>query len=131
MAKNHLFYGDNLTVLREHIADEGVDLVYLDPPFNSNQDYNVLFTERNGSDAAAQIKAFEDTWHWDMNAAAALNDVIENGPGPVARAMRAFRRMLGTNDMLALQQRKDAGSDRARPNRTEKPRCRTSLQTLP
>jgi 16S rRNA G966 N2-methylase RsmD len=59
MAGNLLYYGDNLDVLRRHIKDETVDLIYLDPPFNSNQDYNVLFAEQNGARAAAQIKAFE------------------------------------------------------------------------
>lgn len=62
---NHLYYGDNLDVLRRHIKDETVDLAYLDPPFNSKATYNVLFGEQNGSKAAAQIKAFEDTWRWD------------------------------------------------------------------
>ena len=60
---NVLYYGDNLDVLRRYVKYETVDLVYLDPPFNSNQDYNVLFAERNGSRAAAQIKAFEDTFY--------------------------------------------------------------------
>ena len=71
MAENVLYYGDNLEILRRYIEDESVDLVYLDPPFKSNQDYNILFAERNGSRAAAQIKAFEDTWHWDKVSAAA------------------------------------------------------------
>jgi len=62
---NLLYYGDNLDVLRRHIRDESVDLVYLDPPFNSNATYNVLFAERNSAQAAAQIQAFGDTWHWD------------------------------------------------------------------
>jgi len=61
MAENVLYYGDNLEILRRYIEDESVDLVYLDPPFKSDQDYNILFAERNGSQAAAQIKAFEDT----------------------------------------------------------------------
>jgi site-specific DNA-methyltransferase (adenine-specific) len=71
MAENILYYGDNLEILRRYIEDESVDLVYLDPPFKSDQDYNILFAERNGSRAAAQIKAFEDTWHWDKVSAAA------------------------------------------------------------
>jgi 16S rRNA G966 N2-methylase RsmD len=58
-------------ILRRYIENESADLVHLDPPFNSNQDYNILFAERNGSRAAAQIKAFEDTWHWDKVSAAA------------------------------------------------------------
>ena len=62
---NQLFYGDNLDVLRRHIKDESVDLVYLDPPFKSNQDYNVLFAEKDGTAAAAQFKAFEGTWEWN------------------------------------------------------------------
>mgnify|MGYP001363784376 FL=1 len=61
---NHLFYGDNLKVLREHIGDETVDLIYLDPPFNSNASYNVLFKSPTGDQSAAQIEAFDDTWHW-------------------------------------------------------------------
>jgi site-specific DNA-methyltransferase (adenine-specific) len=71
MADNILYYRDNLEILRRYIKDESVDLVYLDPPFKSDQDYNILFAERNGSRAAAQIKAFEDTWHWDKVSGAA------------------------------------------------------------
>ena len=63
--ENVLYYGDNLDVLRQHIATESVDLVYLDPPFKSNQNYNILFKEQDGSRAASQIRAFEDTWTWN------------------------------------------------------------------
>lgn len=66
MTDNLLYYGDNLDVLRRHVKDETVDLVYLDPPFNRNATYNVLFAEQSGERAAAQIKAFEDTWRWDQ-----------------------------------------------------------------
>ncbi len=97
---NALYYGDNLDILRRYITDESVDLVYLDPPFNSAQDYNVLFAEKDGSRSAAQIKAFGDTWEWDQGAARAYQDVVELG-GQVSRAMQAFRQLLGTNDMLA------------------------------
>ena len=97
---NKLFYGDNLDVLGRHVADESVDLVYLDPPFNSNANYNVLFAERDGTQAAAQIKAFEDTWRWDEGAARAYADVVEAG-GRVSQAMQAFRTFLGESDMLA------------------------------
>ena len=76
---NTLYYGDNLDVLRRHVADESVDLVYLDPPFKSNQDYNVLFQEQDGSRSASQIRAFEDTWQWDQSAAAAFEEVVEAG----------------------------------------------------
>jgi DNA modification methylase len=99
VAENVLFYGDNLDVLRQHVKDETVDLVYLDPPFNSAQDYNVLFTE-HGTRAAAQIKAFEDTWRWDESAARAYADVVEHG-GKVSLVMQSFRTFLGESDMLA------------------------------
>jgi DNA modification methylase len=97
---NVLYYGDNLDVLRQHIKDESVDLIYLDPPFNSNATYNVLFAEHNGSQAAAQIKAFGDTWQWDENATATFQAMVEAG-GKVGEALQAFRLLLGTNNMLA------------------------------
>jgi len=100
MSENLLYYGDNLDVMGRHIKDESIDLVYLDPPFNSSQDYNVLFKEQNGSRSAAQIKAFEDTWHWDQGAAEAYEQVVEGG-GRVAEAMRAFRTFLSESDMMA------------------------------
>ena len=97
---NRLYYGDNLDVLRRHVGDESVDLVYLDPPFNSNANYNVLFVEKDGSRAASQIRAFEDTWRWDEGAVRVYHDVLEGG-GQVAQAMLAFRTFLGDSDMLA------------------------------
>ena len=95
-----LFFGDNLGVLREKIPDDYVDLVYLDPPFNKKQDYNVLFRHQDGTRAPAQIRAFKDTWRWDQESAAAYADLVEAG-GSVSLAMQAFRRFLGDNDMLA------------------------------
>ena len=100
MSANQLLYGDNLDILRRHVSDETVDLVYLDPPFKSNQDYNVLFAERDGTRAAARIKAFEDTWRWDQAASLAYQEAVESG-GSVADALRAFRMCVGENDMLA------------------------------
>jgi len=97
---NRLYYGDNLDVLRRHIDNESVDLIYLDPPFNSNASYNVLFKEQDGTRAAAQIKAFGDTWKWDDSAARACQEVIEAG-GKVSEAMQAFRTFLGDSDMMA------------------------------
>ena len=97
---NTLYYGDNLDVLRRYVANGSVDLVYLDPPFKSNQDYNVLFAEQDGSRSAAQIKAFEDTWRWDQAAAGVFEDIVERG-GRVSKAMQAFRTFLGESDMLA------------------------------
>jgi site-specific DNA-methyltransferase (adenine-specific) len=97
---NQLYYGDNLDVLRRHIKEESVDLVYLDPPFKSNQDYNVLFKEKDGTDAASQFKAFEDTWEWNQASAAMYEEIVESA-GPVSLVMQAFRQFLGTNDLLA------------------------------
>jgi site-specific DNA-methyltransferase (adenine-specific) len=100
MSENRLFYGDNLDVLRRHIADESVDLVYLDPPFKSNQDFNVLFAEQDGSRAASQIKAFNDTWRWDQAAEQSYEEVVEAG-GRVSDALQALRRFLGTSDIMS------------------------------
>lgn len=79
---NTLYYGDNLDVLRRHIEDHSVDLVYLDPPFNSNATYNVLFSEQDGTQAAAQVVAFDDTWRWDTAAVLAYEDVVSGGGSP-------------------------------------------------
>jgi site-specific DNA-methyltransferase (adenine-specific) len=97
---NKLYYGDNLEVLRDYIADQSVDLIYLDPPFNSRQDYNVLFAEKDGSRSASQITAFKDTWEWNIEAERSFQETVERG-GRVADAMRAFRTLLGGSDMLA------------------------------
>jgi len=103
MAEGHvnaLYYGDNLDILRRYIKDESVDLIYLDPPFNSNQSYNVLFTNRTGTKSDAQIKAFEDTWRWNIEAEAEYRNVVDAG-GRVSQVMQAFRLFIGENDMLA------------------------------
>jgi DNA modification methylase len=99
-APNKLYYGDNLAVLRDYIPDQSIDLIYLDPPFNSRQDYNVLFAEKDGARSASQITAFKDTWEWNEEAARSYEQVVEQG-GRVAEAMRAFRTLLGGSDMLA------------------------------
>ena len=98
---NTLYYGDNLDILRRYVKDETVDLVYLDPPFNSNADYNVLFAELNGTRSAAQIKAFGDTWRWDEEAARTYQETVEAGAGQVSKVLQAFRTFLGDSDMLA------------------------------
>lgn len=100
MPANKLYYGDNLDVLRRYVRDESVDLVYLDPPFNSRQDYNVLFAEKDGTRSASQIMAFEDTWEWNQESAQAYETLVENG-GRVAEAMVAFHTFLGGSDMMA------------------------------
>lgn len=100
MAENKLYYGDNLDVLRRYVKDETVDLVYLDPPFKSQQDYNVLFAEKDGSRSASQIMAFEDTWEWNQESVHAYEEVVEHG-GAVAQSMIAFRTFLGNSDMMA------------------------------
>ena len=71
---NALYYGDNLDVLRDSIASESVDLIYLDPPFNSNATYNVLFRAPAGQQSEAQLEAFDDTWHWGDSVALAARD---------------------------------------------------------
>jgi site-specific DNA-methyltransferase (adenine-specific) len=98
---NHLYYGDNLAVLRDSIADESVDLIYLDPPFNSNASYNVLFKGPSGNESTAQIEAFDDTWHWTDAAEEAFGEVLRSGNGNAAEMLRAMRSFLGENDMMA------------------------------
>jgi site-specific DNA-methyltransferase (adenine-specific) len=98
---NRLYYGDNLDVLREHIASESIDLIYLDPPFNSNANYNILFKSPAGKAADSQIEAFEDTWHWNDKAEAAFHDVMTSGNTDVAELLRAMRGFLKENDMMA------------------------------
>ena len=99
--KNALYFGDNLEVLRESIKDESVDLVYLDPPFNSNATYNVLFKTPKGHQSDAQIEAFDDTWHWGPQAEAAFADLMQQSNTDVAEVARALRSVLGENDMMA------------------------------
>ena len=98
--KNQLYFGDNLDVLRRYVGDASVDLVYLDPPFNSNANYNVLFKEHDGAQAASQIQAFEDTWKWDKHAALAYQETVEAG-GKLSETLQAFRKLVGESDMLA------------------------------
>lgn len=97
---NTLYYGDNLDILKRYVKDESVDLVYLDPPFKSSQNYNILFKEQNGSRAASQIRAFEDTWTWDQEDEAMFAELVTAG-GRVADVMRAFHTFLGPCDMMA------------------------------
>ena len=101
ITQNTLFYGDNLTVLREYIPDESIDLIYLDPPFNSNRSYNVLFKDESGQDSEAQITAFEDTWHWGPAAEAAYHELVTEGAPQVSTAIAALRQLIGTNQMMA------------------------------
>ena len=97
---NTLYYGDNLDILKRYVKDETVDLVYLDPPFNSSQNYNVLFQERDGTRSAAQIRAFKDTWAWDESAARSFQEIVEES-GRISRVMIALRTFLCDTDMLA------------------------------
>ena len=99
--RNKLYFGDNLPILREHVPDESVDLIYLDPPFNSNATYNVLFREASGEGSAAQIQAFKDTWRWSIETERAYEDVVTSGPRGVADLLAAMRGFLGRNDMMA------------------------------
>lgn len=101
--KNKLFFGDNLDVLRKDIPDECVDLIYLDPPFNSNASYNVLFKEhKTGKQSAAQITAFEDTWHWTLKESqVAYEEVVKSGYTKLSDLIQSLRRFLGESDMMA------------------------------
>ena len=95
-----LYYGDNLDILRRYVADASVDLVYLDPPFNSAQNYNAFFEEKDGTAAAAQIQAFKDTWEWNADSRNAY-DALSLRADKLGNVMRAFMEILGPNDMMA------------------------------
>ena len=106
ITENTLFYGDNLPILREYIPDESIDLVYLDPPFNSNRTYNVLFKQESGQDSEAQIAAFEDTWHWNQAAEETYHELVTAAPPHVGKMIGALRGFIvgsqtGGNQMMA------------------------------
>ena len=98
---NALYYGDNLDILRHQIGTASVDLIYLDPPFNSKRDYNVLFREKSGEASPAQIEAFTDTWAWDRAAEETFANLIDDAPANVAQMIAALRQFVGSNDMMA------------------------------
>src|ERR1019366_3605198 len=98
---NRLYYGDNLTVLRNCIDDESVDLIYLDPPFNSQATYNVLFRSTAGEKSRPQIEAFEDTWHWGDEAELAFDGVMHGPSTDAAEILRAMRAFLRETDLMA------------------------------
>jgi site-specific DNA-methyltransferase (adenine-specific) len=99
--ENTLYYGDNLKVLREHIRDESIDLIYLDPPFNSNRSYNVLFKEESGSSSDAQISAFDDAWHWGEIAQQTYLELVTKSPGNIGQMIGSLYQFIGTNQMMA------------------------------
>ncbi len=103
MKTNVLYYGDNLEILRnpEYFTEECVDLIYLDPPFNSKKDYNILFKENGGVESEAQIKAFTDSWHWTQKAEDTYNDIVTKGPVKVGTLIGALHQALGKNDVMA------------------------------
>src|SRR5207249_186337 len=101
-SRNTLYYGDNLPILRKHIPNECIDLIYLDPPFNSKIDYNILFKETTGEQSTAQIQAFSDFWHWDAASRNAYEYLTGNEvDNTIANLAEAFYRLLGKNDMSA------------------------------
>ena len=101
MNMNQLYYGDNLDILRNHIPDESVDLIYIDPPFNSNQAYNVIFSETDGSSSQAQIQAFEDTWRWGETTEQAYHELVVTAPHLLVETIKSFRGFLTETNLMA------------------------------
>ncbi len=101
METNRLYYGDNLDILQNHIADESVDLIYIDPPFNSNQAYNVIFREADGVSSEAQIQAFEDTWQWGEATEQAYHTLVVTAPPRLVDTLKHFRGFLTTTNLMA------------------------------
>lgn len=98
---NVLYYGDNLDILRKYIPDESIDIIYLDPPFNSKRDYNIIFKEVSGEEPEAQIKAFSDTWRWDRAAEETFQEIGRAAPGRVVDIVKAMRSGIGESDVTA------------------------------
>jgi site-specific DNA-methyltransferase (adenine-specific) len=98
---NTLYFGDNLDILRQHIADASIDLVCLDPPFNSKRDYNLLFKTPKGHESDAQITAFEDSWHWGEQAEKEYTELLHQANTDVAAMIESLRRFLKESDMMA------------------------------
>jgi site-specific DNA-methyltransferase (adenine-specific) len=103
LTANTLYYGDNLIILRNHeyFPSASVDLIYLDPPFNSNRSYNVLFKDERGTESQAQITAFEDTWHWNHAAEETYHQLVTEASPQVSRMIASLRDFIGTNQMMA------------------------------
>ena len=98
---NVLYYGDNLPILRKYIPDNSIDLIYLDPPFNSKATYNILFKEPTGEPSKAQVEAFEDTWHWTIETEKTFQEIVATAPANVVNLMNALREAIHENDMMA------------------------------
>ncbi|MBI2870003.1 MAG: site-specific DNA-methyltransferase, partial [Chloroflexi bacterium] len=101
MKTNILYFGDNLEILRKYIPDGSADLIYLDPPFNSKKDYNILCKEKGGVESEAQIEAFTDTWHWTQSAQDAYHELATKDPLNVSKLIGALHASLGQNDVMA------------------------------
>ena len=101
MNLQQLYFGDNLPIIRDHLADASVDLIYLDPPFNSKRDYNLLFKTPKGQQVDAQIMAFEDSWRWGPEAEREFAEILHQPNTQAAEVMQALRSFLGENDMMA------------------------------
>ena len=132
---NQLYFGDNLNILRDYVADESVDLIYLDPPFNSNATYNVLFREREGDESAAQIAAFEDTWHWSLDSELAYQEVVTQRRGEGRRPAGRHALIPGPERHDGLPDHDDPADDRVAPgaetHRQHLPPLRPHRQPLP
>lgn len=98
---NVLYYGDNLEILRKYIPSDSIDLIYLDPPFNSKKDYNILFKENGGLESEAQIHAFSDSWHWTQSAQDTYQEIVLKSSLKVGKLIDSLRGAIGSNDMMA------------------------------
>src|SRR5260370_16694548 len=101
ITENTLFYGDNLFILREHIPSESIDLIYLDPPFNSSRNFNVLFKDEHGTESEAQIEAFEDTWHWNLETEHTYVELLTEAPDHIGKMIDSLHDFIGNNPMMA------------------------------
>ena len=98
--ENTLYFSDNLAVISQYIKDETIDLIYLDPPFNSKANYNVIFKTPKKEDSPSQIQAFEDTWKWNSTTEFELHQLFGAEP-KLAELMKGLELIIGKNDLLA------------------------------
>lgn len=106
---NTLYFGDNLGILRDKIETKSIDLIYLDPPFQSGKDYNIIFrpgrSEAKG--ATAQVETFEDTWKWGDEPELEFEGLIkgtitqEKPNQKLIELIKAMRNYLGECSMMA------------------------------
>ena len=99
--KNTIYYGDNLNVMRKYIPPESIDLIYLDPPFNSKKQYNIIYKDPTGKKSESQVVAFSDTWKWDKKAEETYRELVERADSNITKVITSYYNLLGDCSLMA------------------------------